>query len=108
MSHRRTRKTYKFVLSANGTAELQADGETIWASDDDPDLADEMGADFLTVEYIGDVLDYLVDINMLSLAQRDDCWVVEPGDAPAAPADESRGDPLEGEYLPANDEEASA
>jgi hypothetical protein len=108
MSHnRRNRVVHELVVSATGTAELLREGNSVWLSDDDADLADEIGSDFINASNIGKVLDYLVDIGMLSDAQADDCFVVEHNRAANEDDnddDDDDGDePLEGEYIPAEE-----
>jgi hypothetical protein len=81
-------RQYKLTLSAEGTAELLADAVTVWASDTDPDLADDLGTDAVTDDDLADVLDYLVDTGRMSDDEADDCLIesFEPDDdAPAEP-----------------------
>jgi hypothetical protein len=100
---------YELKVSNRGTAELVQDGKSLWTSDDDGDLSDEIGGDFITEANVGKVLDYLVDIGALTERQADDCWVEIAGED----SDDSGGgedddgdpdEPLEGEYIPAAQE----
>jgi len=105
--HRRARVAHELMVSATGTAELLREGNSVWVSDDDPDLADEIDSDFINASNIGKVLDYLVDIDVLTDAQADDCYVVEPDSKPTDDDDgddDDDGEPLEGEYIPAGEE----
>jgi hypothetical protein len=105
--HRRASVVHELVVSATGTAELLRAGNSVWVSDDDPDLADAIGGDFINESNIGKVLDYLVDIDLLTDAQADNCFVTEPntqqGDGDDD-SDDSDEEPLEGDYLPAGQE----
>jgi hypothetical protein len=104
--HRRARVAHELVVNATGTAELLRGPDSVWVSDDDPDLADEIGSDFINASNIGKVLDYLVDIHVLTDAQADDCYVIEPSDSKPTDGDDDDdgGEPLEGEYIPAGEE----
>jgi hypothetical protein len=68
---RRT-KPLELILRAHGPAELlNADGETLWASDADEDFKEEFNDEFLQEEDIGDILEYLVDSDILSDEESD-------------------------------------
>ncbi len=103
MSHaRQSSKAFRFVLSSSGTAELLSDGVNVWTSDADEDFTDYWGTDTLVRDDIGDVLDYLVDEGYLTDRQADNCYVVPE----AKDESKTNSEPLEGEYIPANDEDA--
>lgn len=86
------------VRSLEGSAELLADGATVWTSDNDPDVLEELGTDAVRDEDIGDILDYLVETKVLSEDEADDCVVDSPEDDDEdAPEDEDEGDELENE-----------
>lgn len=91
-------RVYLLARTAEGTAELLSDGETLWSSDTDPDLLDELGTDALRDDDIGDVLDYLVAQKYLTSDEADDCIVDSPedddgpGDDDDEDEDDSEGD----------------
>lgn len=78
--------------TAEGTAELLADGVTLWASDSDPEVLDVIGADALRDADLGDVLDYLVEHNYLTDDEADDCVVDSPEDDDDEPEDDDDDD----------------
>lgn len=62
----------ELVLRAHGPAELlNADGETLWASDADDDFREEFNDEFLQEEDVGDILEYLEENDILSAAETD-------------------------------------
>lgn len=67
------RKTpLELILRAHGTCELlNADGDTLWASDADDDFREEFNDEFLNEEDIGDILEYLADHDILSHEEAD-------------------------------------
>ena len=68
---RRT-KPLELVLRAHGPAELlNADEETLWASDADEDFKEEFNDEFLQEEDVGDILEYLADNELLSHEEAD-------------------------------------
>lgn len=93
-NHRPAPRVHLLARTAEGTAELLADGETLWSSDSDPDLLDELGADAIRDDDLGDVLDYLVAQKYLTDEEADDCAVDSPEDDDDGPGDEddSEGD----------------
>lgn len=72
MSKRPVEPVFRLSFTADGKAELLRDGETLWASDDDPDFADEFGDDALTPNNelretdIGEIIRYLVNESVLT------------------------------------------
>jgi hypothetical protein len=63
------KRTYplELVLRAHGPAELvNADEETLWASDADEDFRDEFPEEFLAEEDIEDILNFLCDAEIIS------------------------------------------
>lgn len=69
-----TRRTYplELILRAHGPAELvNADEETLWASDADDDFREEFNDEFLQEEDIGDILEFLFDHEILSMNEFD-------------------------------------
>ncbi len=79
-------------LSEEGTAELLADGVTLWASDTDPDLLEELGTDALRDRDLGDVLEYLVDIRQLSDDEANECLIESDDPDPDEDEDEDETD----------------
>ncbi len=75
MNKRPVEPVHRLVFTAEGKAELLRDGVTLWASDDDPDFADEFGDDALTSNNelrkgdVREIIDYLLDESMLTRAQ---------------------------------------
>jgi len=72
MSQRPVEPVFRLVFSADGKAEVLREGATLWASDDDPDFAEEFGRDSITANNqlretdIADVIDYLVTESVLT------------------------------------------
>jgi hypothetical protein len=73
MSQRPVEPVFRLVFSADGKAEVLREGATVWASDDDPDFAEEFGHDSaLTANNqvresdIADVIDYLLTESVLT------------------------------------------
>lgn len=63
------KRTYplELVLRAHGPAELlNADEETVWASDSDDDFREEFPDEFLQEEDIEDILNFLCDAEIIS------------------------------------------
>ncbi len=67
------------VISDFGSAELLADGVQVWASDDDPDAADELGDNFIGPRDVDKVLDYLEDKGVLTEDETEHIEVERPG-----------------------------
>lgn len=84
-------RVYLLARTPEGTAELLSDGETLWSSDSDPDLLDELGTDALRDDDLGDVLDYLVAQNYLTDEQADDC-IIDSDEDDDGPGDEDDDD----------------
>ena len=62
----------ELILRAHGTCELlNADGDTLWASDADEDFKEEFNDEFLTEEDISSILEFLVDNELLSDEEAD-------------------------------------
>lgn len=64
-----SRRSYplELILRAHGPAELvNADQETLWASDSDDDFREEFNDEFLQEEDIGDILEFLVDAQVIT------------------------------------------
>lgn len=57
----------KLILTPHGTAELvDKYNRTLWASDDDQDFLEEFdGDDFIREEDVGEVLEYLADVQLI-------------------------------------------
>lgn len=64
----------RLMLHESGTAELLREGQTVWTSDSDPDVLEELGTDELLQEDIPDVLDYLVEQTYLTTEEADDLY----------------------------------
>lgn len=63
------KRTYplELILRAHGPAELvNANEETLWASDSDADFKDEISDEFLKEEDFRDILEYLVDAEIIT------------------------------------------
>jgi hypothetical protein len=63
------KRTYplELILRAHGPAELvNAEQETLWASDADDDFREEFNNEFLEEEDIEDILNYLADETIIS------------------------------------------
>lgn len=72
---------YLLVRDADsGTVQLIAEGVTLWSSDSDPDVLEELGTDVITDDDLGDVLEYLVAGDYLTEAEADECAVDSPED----------------------------
>lgn len=83
---------HTLVLRYNGTAELlDSEEETLWASDSDDDFKDEVSAEFLTQGDVLDILDYLVDQDLLTDEQANQC-VIEEESMPSSEAAEVEPD----------------
>lgn len=67
-------------LSDEGQAELLDDGKTVWASDSDPDVLAVIDSDVIRTADLGDVLDYLVDTDVLTDEEAENCPVEAPED----------------------------
>jgi hypothetical protein len=89
--------------TVEGTAELLADGVTLWASDTDPDLLDVLGTDAILDADLGDVLDYLVEHNFMTDDEADDCVVDSPEDDDGDGPDDEDEDEDEDEDDPEGD-----
>jgi hypothetical protein len=87
-------RVYLLARTAEGTAELLSDGETLWSSDTDPDLLDELGTDALRDDDLGDVLEYLIAQKYLTSDEADECIVDSPedDDGPGDDDDDDEGD----------------
>lgn len=64
----------RLILQDTGTVELLREGQTVWSSDADPDVLEQLGTDELEEDDIPDVLDYLVDRKFLTDQQADDVF----------------------------------
>lgn len=63
----RRKAPLELVLRAHGPVELlNADEETLWASDADDDFREEFNDEFLQEEDIGDILEWLEENDILS------------------------------------------
>jgi hypothetical protein len=63
------KRTYplELVLRAHGPAELlNADEDTLWASDSDDDFREEFNNEFLEEEDIGDILEFLLETDVIN------------------------------------------
>lgn len=63
------KRTYplELILRAHGPAELvNANEETLWASDSDADFKDEISDEFLKEEDFADILEYLLDAKLIT------------------------------------------
>lgn len=63
------KRTYplELILRAHGPAELvNANEETLWASDSDADFKDEISDEFLKEEDFADILEYLLDAEIIT------------------------------------------
>ena len=71
-------------LTAGGDAELvdPLDGEVVWNSRTDEDFREE-NSDFLTVNDLFDILDFLVEVGQLTAREADQCECVEQFLTPA-------------------------
>lgn len=100
---RRTRsRDLELAITTDGKAELREvdKDETLWSSDDDDDFRDEFGEEFLVTESVAeDVVDYLVDCKLISDVEADSLEIYEETE------DGEPVEPIEGDYLPADDEE---
>ncbi len=82
-----------------GTLELLREGRTVWSSDNDPDVLEELGTDALELEDLPDVLDYLVDRKLLTSQEADDALDAE------FPEDEDEADEADDEEEDLNEED---
>jgi len=73
----RTPARYLLKRTEDGKAELFSNGVTLWSSDTDPDLLEELGHDAVRDDDMGDVLEYLVEAGHLSDSDADDGVVVD-------------------------------
>jgi len=63
------KRTYplELILRAHGPAELvNADEQTLWASDADDDFREDFNDEFLEEDDIGDILEFLVENEIIS------------------------------------------
>jgi hypothetical protein len=94
----------ELILRAHGPAELvNADEETLWASDADDDFREEFNNEFLEEDDIGDILEYLADNDILSEKEfnhfADEDWVASiesledsVNETPDGPGDDEEDD----------------
>jgi hypothetical protein len=80
---------YLLVIDEHGKAELLCDGETLWASDDDPEVLDEFGGDYFTDADGDELVEYLVDARLITAAQARDELEIE---SPTGPDDDEDDD----------------
>lgn len=69
-----TKRNYplELVIRPHGVAELLDDKEkTLWASDNDPEFKEEVTDEFLGEDDADDVLEYLVDMDIISEIEYD-------------------------------------
>lgn len=67
---------YDLVFSEHGTVTLEHDNEKIWSSDTDEDFMEEFDGDtFFDGEDADDIIDYLMDIELLT--EEDEIDIVE-------------------------------
>lgn len=76
------------VLSEAGTAELFANGVSLWASDSDPEVLEAVGTDALEDADVGEVLRYLMAEGLLTEDQAHACAVDSPEDGNGDDGDE--------------------
>lgn len=60
------------VLTADGGAQLEEDGDPVWFSDDDEDFMEEYKDEFLDENCFEDVINYLVDKGMIDEDEKED------------------------------------
>ncbi len=73
----------RFILvrdADTGTAQLIEDGVTRWSSDNDPELLETLGTDALRDADIGDVLEHLVSLDLLTEEEANEIPVDSPED----------------------------
>jgi hypothetical protein len=75
-------------IDEHGKAELLEDGETLWASDSDPDVVDEFGTDVFEDDDGEALADYLEEIGMLTREQKSELEI----ESPVGPGDEEEDD----------------
>jgi hypothetical protein len=100
MGHARTRRrVLVLVLLADGGAELDCEGLTVWASDADPEFAEEFGTEILDENDIGELAEYLVDSGYMTDQEADralvDIEVYEPQGTESAESEHEPAAPAE-------------